>query len=181
VTSVEVVRHSTTTSRSKRRAGTAKRHVSVIATPGSRPPYSLKLNTLSLTELREVCEFRRSPVRTRSGERGASAGRMCEWGRADPRGAPGYFVFVIRALSPTGALSHAIFVSDFHDRCYSCSWFPKKAASAAGSEAGMDCGTALVKQARAPSLWRGVAAAHLRTSMRAGAEGRAGEKSGSQS
>jgi len=45
----------------------------------------------------------------------------------------------------------------------------------------MDCRTALAKQSRAPSLWRGVAAAHRRMSMRAGAEGRVGEKSGSQS
>ena len=66
-----------------------------------------------------------------------------------------YFVFIIRALSPTGALSRAIFVSDFPDLCYSCSWFPKKAASAAGSEAGMDCATALAKRACGEALrWR---------------------------
>jgi hypothetical protein len=77
----------------------------------------------------------------------ASAGRMCECGRASV-GCNGIFLFIIHALSPTGELSQAISVSDFHDPCYRCSWFPKKAASAAGSEAGMDCGTALAKPAR---------------------------------
>ncbi len=38
----------------------------------------------------------------------------------------GYFVFIIRALSPTSALSHAIFVSDFQDLRYCCSWSPKR-------------------------------------------------------
>jgi hypothetical protein len=44
-------------------------------------------------------------------------------------------------------MSHAIFVSDFPDLCYML-LVPRKAASAAGSEAGMDCGTAPAKRAR---------------------------------
>jgi|SRR5208282_1746757 len=38
---------------------------------------------------------------------------------------PRIFAFIIRALPPTGALSHAIFVSDFQDICYSNLCFQK--------------------------------------------------------
>jgi len=79
-------------------------------------------------------------------------------------------------------LSRAILVSDFQDLCYRCSWFPKKAASAAGSEAGMDCGTALAKQARLHP-YREALRRRIFARPRAptpAAAGRVGEKSGSQ-
>src|SRR5271165_7279087 len=101
---------------------------------------------------------------------------MCECGRARRGARRGYFVFIIRVFSPTGALSHAIFVSDFQDPCYSCSWFPKKAASAARSETSMDCGRA--KQARFNPYGeasRRRIFARLRAPAPA-AEGRVGEK-----
>jgi hypothetical protein len=60
---------------------------------------------------------------------------------------------------------------------------PQKAASAAGSEAGMDCGTALAKQARlhpyGEALRRRIFARPRAPAP--AAEGRVGEKSGSQS
>jgi hypothetical protein len=52
---------------------------------------------------------------------------MCECGRAKLGARQEYFVFIIRALSPTGRLSLAIFVSDFQDLCYSL-LVPQKAA-----------------------------------------------------
>ena len=67
--------------------------------------------------------------------------RMRQPGRA------GIFMFIVRALPPTGALSGAIFVSDYPDLCYAA-LDSQKAASAAGSEASMDCGTAPAKQGR---------------------------------
>ncbi len=89
----------------------------------SRPALCVALSRIA----REVCEFRCSPVRNaKRGKGEASAARMCEFGRARLGARWGYFVFIIRALSPTGALSHAIFVSDFQDLCYRCSWFPKR-------------------------------------------------------
>src|SRR5271157_652653 len=107
---------------------------------------------------------------------------MCECGRARLRAPRRYFVFIIRVLLPTGALSHAILVSDFQDSCYHCSRFPKR-PRAAGSEAGMDCGTALAKQARhhpcGEALRRRVVARPRAPAP--AAEGRVGEKSGSQS
>jgi hypothetical protein len=112
----------------------------------------------------------------RSGKTG-NARRMCE------RGGARYFVFITRMLSPTDALSHAIVVSDIQDLCYGCSWFPKKGC-ARGRKRGGHWIPGRLLRSRRSFVWRGAAAAHLRTSTRAGAGrrgGRFGEKSGSQS
>ena len=101
---------------------------------------------------------------------------MSECGRVELWAGLGYFVFIIRALSPTGALCGAIWFSDFPDLCYSYSWFPKKVASAAGSEAGMDCGTALAKQARLNPCGEALRGRFARPRVPAlAAEGRFGE------
>ena len=46
--------------------------------------------------------------------------------QSQARGGPGIFRLYCPLLSLTGALSHAIYVSDFQDLCYRCSWFPKR-------------------------------------------------------
>jgi hypothetical protein len=115
---------------------------------------------------------------TRSGEKGKPPPVECVNSVEPGSGRASDFVFIIRPLSPTGALSHAIFVSDFPDLCYTCSWFPKRPASEAGSEAGMDCRTALAKQARlhpcGEALRRRVFACPRAPAP--AAEGRVGEK-----
>jgi hypothetical protein len=96
-------------------------------------------------------------------------------------GRAGTFVFIVRALSPTGALSGAIFISDSQDVCYAA-LDSQKAASAAGSEAGMDCGTALCEAGPlnpyGEALLRCVFARPCAPAP--AAEARFGEKSGSQ-
>jgi hypothetical protein len=102
--------------------------------------------------------------------------------RAKPGARRGYFVFIIRALSPTGALSHAIFVSDFQDLCYSCSWFPKRPRARPEATRARIAGRLLRSRRGSIVLARccgGASFARPRAPVPA-AEGRVGEKSGSQ-
>jgi hypothetical protein len=113
---------------------------------------------------------------TRSGEKGKPPPVECVNSVEPGSGRASDFVFIIRPLSPTGALSHAIFVSDFPDLCYTCSWFPKRQRGRKRGGHGLQDGSC--EAGAAPSLWRGVATTRLRMSTRAGAgpEGRVGEK-----
>src|SRR5208337_131639 len=117
------------------------------------------------------------PDAKRDGE--ASAGQMC--GRAKLEARRAHFVFIIRALPATGAPSHAIFVSDFQDLCYRCSWFPKRPRARPEARRAWIAGRLLRSRRGSILVARRCGGASSRfTRAGAGAEGRVGEKSGSQ-
>jgi hypothetical protein len=118
-----------------------------------------------------------------AGKGEAPAGRMYECGRAKLGARRVYFVFIIRALPPTGALSHAIYVSDFQDLCYRCSSFPKRPQGRPEARRAWIAGRLLRSRRGSILVARrcGGASSHIRARRRSPVEGQVGEKSGSQS
>jgi len=81
------------------------------------------------------------------GKREGPAGRMCECGRARLGSRRGYSS-LLSARYRRQAHCPMRFLFPIFKICAMLLSFPQNAASAAGSEAGMDCGTALAEQAR---------------------------------